>query len=255
MNQPTGASDRRQRRRDATAAEIKAAARQQLVTHGPAGISLRGSARDVGLSAPAVYNYFPSLEALIVGLCADLYAELREHLITEADRYDNALLKLVMAARSFRTWAVDHRPEFALMFASLVPGAVLTKPGCAATDLDPGTEPYASMLRFSQVFGDLITRVFRQTDAERGFAINLPPLPPLTDALRAEILRCAEAIGIEAPLEFAYAFHSYWVRLYGLVAMEVFGQLPVLQEAEAHFDAELSDMATRLGVPVSVLAP
>lgn len=250
MNRPT---DRRQRRREATAAEIKAAAREQLVTYGPTGISLRAVAREVGMSAPALYRYFPSLEALVVGLCVDLYTELREFLLTEADRHDDDLTKLVVAARSFRTWAVTHRPEFALMFASLIPGAVIAKPGCAASELDPEAEPYASMLRFSQVFGDLITRVYQQPDAERGFAINLPALPPLTEGLRAEILRCAEAIGIEAPIEFAYAFHSYWVRLYGLVAMEVFGQLPVIEEAEAHFDAELSDMATRLGVPVSTL--
>lgn len=253
MNQPTDSADRRRRRRDATAAEIKAAAREQLVTHGPAGISLRGVARDVGLSAPALYRYFPSLEALMVGLCVDLYAELREFLITRADEHDDDLVKLVVAARSFRTWAVEHRPEFALMFASLVPGAVLTKPHCHSAALDPEAEPYASMLRFSRVFGTYITAVFRQTDAQRGFAINLPPLPPLTEGLRDEVLRCAEAIGIEAPIEFAYAFHSYWVRLYGLVAMEVFGQLPVLQEAEAHFNAELADMAGRLGVPVSAI--
>lgn len=253
MNQPTPASDRRRRRRDATAAEIKAAARDQLVTHGPNGISLRAVAREVGLSAPALYRYFPSLEALIVGLCVDLYDEFREFLQTEADKADDDLAKLVIAARSFRTWAVEHRPEFALMFASLIPGAVITKPNCTSAELDPESEPYASMVRFSRVFGVLITRVYQKTDEERGFAISLPPLPPLTEALRAEVLRCAEAIGIEAPIEFAYAFHSYWVRLYGLVAMEVFGQLPVIQEAEAHFDAELSEMATRLGVPVSAL--
>lgn len=253
MNQPTDARDRRQKRRDATAAEIKAAARAQLVAYGPNGISLRGVAREVGLSAPAVYRYFPSLEALIVGLCVDLYDELREFLVAQAQQHDVELAKLVVAARAFRAWAVEHRPEFALMFASLVPGAVLTKPGCHSADIDPEAEPYASMLRFSQTFGHLITRVFQQPEEERGFPIKMPALPPMTDALRAEVQRCAEAIGIEAPIEFAYAFHSYWVRLYGLVAMEVFGQLPVIQEAEAHFDAELSEMASRLGVPLGVL--
>lgn len=254
MNQPTAAADhRRRRRRDVASAEIKAAARAQLVAHGPTGISLRAVAREVGLSAPGVYRYFPSLEALIVALCVDLYDELRAFMESEAEGRENLLAKLVVAARSFRTWAVGHRPEFALMFASLVPGAVLTKPGCSSAELDPEAEPYASMLRFSQFFGALISRIYHQSDEERGFRIDLPALPPLTEELRAEVHRCAEAIGIDAPIEFAYAFHSYWIRLYGLVAMEVFGQLPVIQEAEAHFDAEMSDMATRLGVPLRAL--
>ena len=59
------APTRRERLREQTLDEIKAAARAQLVANGPSGIQLRAVARDVGLTAPALYRYFPSLEDLV----------------------------------------------------------------------------------------------------------------------------------------------------------------------------------------------
>ena len=38
--------------------QIKVVARQQMAEHGTAGLSLRGIAREMGITAPAIYNYF-----------------------------------------------------------------------------------------------------------------------------------------------------------------------------------------------------
>jgi len=48
---------RRERLRTATVAEIKDGARRLLVTGGPQAISLRAIARDMGMTAPAIYRY------------------------------------------------------------------------------------------------------------------------------------------------------------------------------------------------------
>jgi len=48
---------RRERLRTATVAEIKDGARHLLVTGGPQAISLRAIARDMGMTAPAIYRY------------------------------------------------------------------------------------------------------------------------------------------------------------------------------------------------------
>src|SRR5688572_27661487 len=68
---------RRERIRSATVAEIKDHARQLLGSGGPPAISLRAIAREMGMTAPAIYRYFPSLDALVVDLVEDLYDELR----------------------------------------------------------------------------------------------------------------------------------------------------------------------------------
>jgi len=56
---------RRERLRNATLADIRHAARAQLAAGGPAAVSLRAIARDLGMTAPAIYRYFPSLDALM----------------------------------------------------------------------------------------------------------------------------------------------------------------------------------------------
>jgi cytochrome P450 len=41
-----------------------------MAQHGTAGISLRGIGRELGITAPAIYNYFPRLDDLITALIA-----------------------------------------------------------------------------------------------------------------------------------------------------------------------------------------
>ena len=69
---------RRERVRAQTVDEIKTVARQHLVAHGPSGVQLRAVARDLGMTAPALYRYFDSHEALLAALVGDLYGELAD---------------------------------------------------------------------------------------------------------------------------------------------------------------------------------
>jgi len=71
---------RRSRVRDATVAEIKATARTLLVAEGPEALTLRAIARAMGMTAPALYRYFDSHEALVGACCMDLLDEITETL-------------------------------------------------------------------------------------------------------------------------------------------------------------------------------
>ena len=72
---PVGPS-RRERVRTATEAEIKATARRLLVEEGVEALTLRAIAREMGMSAPALYRYFDSHEALMEAVVQDLLDEL-----------------------------------------------------------------------------------------------------------------------------------------------------------------------------------
>ncbi|MFD0560315.1 TetR family transcriptional regulator [Stackebrandtia endophytica] len=253
MSSATGQPSRREQQRADTQAEIKAVARELLNEAGPVGISLRAIARRMGMSAPALYRYFPSLEALVTDLCVDLYAELRAHMLADADtRPDGDMVgRLLAVARGFREWSVNNRPEFSLMFASLNEGSMITPPHAGRAVLDPEAEPYRSLVRFSRVFCDMFNRVLKQTPAERGYTLATPRIPPLTPELRAEVIECSQAMGLDAPIEYSYTFMSFWVRLYGLVTMEVFGQLPIVEQSAALLEAEIYVMAGQLGVDLA----
>ncbi|WP_242423860.1 TetR/AcrR family transcriptional regulator, partial [Frankia sp. EI5c] len=71
---------RRERLRQATIEEIKAAAHQQLTEHGAAGLSLRAVARAMGMTPSAIYRYFDSRAALIHVLAQDAYSSLADAL-------------------------------------------------------------------------------------------------------------------------------------------------------------------------------
>ena len=66
------------RERSDTITQIKAVARQQMAEHGTAGLSLRGIAREMGITAPAIYNYFPRLDDLITALIVDAFTALAD---------------------------------------------------------------------------------------------------------------------------------------------------------------------------------
>ena len=77
--------------------------------------------------------------------------------------------------------------------------------------------------------------------------------PPLQEQLRAW---CAE-FPVQLPLGVMQVFLSCWIRLYGLVCMEVFGHLKfALDDAEPMFEAELhAPGPSVLGVADAYAAP
>ena len=131
---PSLAPSRRDRLRAATTEEIIHTARQLLVENGPEAVSLRAIAREMGMTAPGLYRYFGSHEELLRHVCAGIFTELAGdiHQAIEAaagpaeptpDQMAAKLtLKMVAACREFRRWALNHKPEFGLLFGVPLPG-------------------------------------------------------------------------------------------------------------------------------------
>src|SRR3954466_11573929 len=82
---------RRDRVRADTVREIKETARRVLVEQGGSGFALRAIAREMGMTAPALYRYFDSRENLVEHVVADLYDELCAHLESARDAADPAI--------------------------------------------------------------------------------------------------------------------------------------------------------------------
>jgi len=86
-----GALSRRDRVRAATSQEIIQTARRLLITQGGAAISLRAIAREMGMTAPALYRYFDSYEMMVHHIVADIFNDLSDYVeaavsAAEADR-------------------------------------------------------------------------------------------------------------------------------------------------------------------------
>jgi AcrR family transcriptional regulator len=218
---------RRERLRTATVTEIKETACRQLVAGGPTAVSLRAVARDMGVAPAALYRYFPSLDALLEELCADLYADLTATVAAARDAQPAARDQLAEAARAFRRWSIARPAEFTLLFGSPLPDA---------TEFDASSRMHLAALEFSRTFLGSFLELWHQRP-------HTSPIDPQL-AARVAAVACAP-IGPpdETMPEGAYVLYlSGWTRLYGLVAMEIFGHLSwAVTDVEPLFEAELTD--------------
>ncbi|HEY6748117.1 MAG TPA: TetR/AcrR family transcriptional regulator [Mycobacteriales bacterium] len=233
--------NRRDRVRAATVTEIKDTARSLLVSEGPDGLSLRAIAREMGMTAPALYRYFPSREDLVLALIADLYDELTATIAAARDEQDpaDAPMQLAAASRAFRHWARAHQREFGLLFGSPIPGIDVRHGADGGDDDNPA---HQAAERFGQLFGELVARIYLAAP------FPIPADEEIDPALREELRTWCREFPVDMPLGAAQVFMSCWIRLYGMVAMEVFGHMDfALPDAEPIFEVELRDLAAKLG--------
>ncbi len=222
---------RRARRRVATVEEIKAVARGQIRDQGASALSLRALARDMGMTAPALYRYFASREELLDALVADIYDELTAALVAARDAQpDDVGARLMAASREYRRWALAHPAEFALVFGSPLPGL--------ASILGPAD---AACARFGAVFAGLFGRLW----AEREFPVRAVADP----LLREQLATYGEHVGGGMPVEALKVFLECWVRLFGFVCLESFGHLSfALLDPEPLFEEMLRSLSADLGL-------
>lgn len=232
--------NRRDRARAETLREIKETARRVLVDHGVDGLALRAIAREMGMTAPALYRYFTSREDLVDNVVVDLYVELCGVLeaARDAARPATAPVQLLAACRAFRGWAIGHPAEFGLLFGSADAGSA-GDPALAAAP----SPVQAAAVRFGALFGELVVAIW----LARPFPV--PAEGELDPALRDQLVEWVRDFPIEFPLGVVRVFLTCWIRIYGMVCMEVFGHLKfALQDAGPLFEDELRRLAGLLGI-------
>jgi AcrR family transcriptional regulator len=113
----SGAPTRRERVRAATIEEIKATALRMLAEHG-SDLRFADIARDMGMTAPALYRYFSDRDELLSALMVDGFAEMQEALTTALDAADPADLagRIRAAAVAYRQFAKADPSRFSLLF-------------------------------------------------------------------------------------------------------------------------------------------
>jgi len=224
-------SSRQQSRLD-TEARIVAAARRLLVSEGE--VSLGAVARELGLTAPALYRYAPSHEDLVRIVALAIDADVAERITREAERQpaDDPAARLLAAAVEFRRWALENRHEFSLVFTNVDVDCIDELQSSASTGM-----------KFSELLFELW--------AERQFPI--PQLGDLDPGL-ATILRdpMVPADLSDMPDEMrglVWVLERAWSRLYGTVTLEVFRHIDPRIVEEAHlFRAMIEDQAGPLGL-------
>ena len=242
MSHPT----RRGRVRAATDKDIRRTARKLLVEQGPEAVTLRAIARELGITAPALYRYYGSRDDLVehlrLDVCADLAAELGEDI---ADLTDDGALQLFAVCKGFRRWALTHTNEFTLVFASPTGGV--------------GSTPGSALSRVDEPFGRIFLAAAGQVLANHDLATPSSDFVPaeLRDDLagfQADLLAVFTESGLAFPEEkldlgMIFLMIQIWARIYGHVTLEVFGNYPIpMSKPDVLFDAMLADLAREIGL-------
>jgi AcrR family transcriptional regulator len=94
----------------------------------PAALTLRGIARRAGITAPAIYAHFPDLAAVVDGLLAASFEELRAAVQAALDGQEDPVAALIAAGRAYVEFAWGQPARYRLMFAAsgYAPDAVAT---------------------------------------------------------------------------------------------------------------------------------
>jgi AcrR family transcriptional regulator len=101
------------------ARQIAAVGKQILDEEGPEGLSMRRLAERIGLTAPALYRYFPDKSTLEDAICSEAHWELgdlgADALRQAGVRGEDELLAL---AAIYRRWALAHPHLYRLVYCS-----------------------------------------------------------------------------------------------------------------------------------------
>ncbi|WP_139980951.1 TetR/AcrR family transcriptional regulator [Nocardioides litoris] len=205
---------------------------EQLAETGPAALSVRAVARDLGMASSAVYRYFPSRDVLLTALLVEAYDDLG----AAVEAGDGAARPRDLRGRwrgiahALRTWAHEHPHRYALAYGSPVPG--YAAPG---DTVQPATRvPFAllGLVRDAQVTGRTPVQGLRVPAAEKASVARVSAFttPALTPAYTVRALMA-------------------WQTLFGAVSLELFGHMAeAVLDPAAHYAQVVDQLAADLGL-------
>lgn len=189
---------------------IKDTAWKQAATYGAAALSLRAIARELKITAPAIYNYYPSRDDLVTALIVDAYnslADAQESAIADITENKRAE-RLFALGMAYREWAVTYSQRYQLIFGTPIPGyhapEEVTLPAAAR-----GLIPLVNAIQAISLAGDLRT--------ER--------LARMTPKLKSMLAAWQKFEG-SSDLEVLYLALIIWSRVHGLVMLEIGNHIP-----------------------------
>lgn len=216
---------------------ILTAASAQLAAHGPAHLSVRAVARELGMASSAVYRYFPSRDDLLTALLVQAYNDLglaAETADAAAEPTAYAERWLILG-RTVRRWALEQPHAYALLFGSPVPGYAAPR-----TTVEPAlrvTGVLAGILR--DAAADRADTPVETAPVESAPVETAPATSTSTSFDPA--LRAFFGAGVDERL--LYAGLAAWSGLIGALTLELFGHLV---GAVSDFDTYTESLLRRL---------
>jgi AcrR family transcriptional regulator len=233
------ARPRREKILDITREEIKDTARQLMAEKGTAGLSVRAIARQMGMTGPALYHYYASLNDLITALIQDAFTQLADTL--ESAAADPALTtsaqRLTAVANANRQWALAHPIDYQLLYGNPIPNYV-----------QPTDTTYPPARRSFLVTAGIFTEALESGEID--LPVQYHDLPP---ALEQSLLDLTKVEGHDLPLPALYLTATAWAKIHGHIMLELFNLIqPVIPDVDVFFQYETKHFLQQIGLIISV---
>jgi len=223
---------RRERIREATFEEIKSIAWKQIAEQGVPALSLRAIARDMGMTAPGLYRYYPSRDDLVTALIIEAFNSFSQYLEIARDEHsaDDHAGRYRAVCNAYFHWAVTFPSRYTLIFGSPVPGYQMGEPAYPSAQ--------RGFLVLQAVIGEALAagKLNRRADAN-----------PLSQELLARYA-ALQKLGMPYEPAATHLALTTWSMLHGITALYLYGYLGrfLTEHVEGFVRQEIEQLVTLL---------
>jgi AcrR family transcriptional regulator len=206
---------------------IKETAWKQIAESGAPALSLRAIARELKITAPAIYNYFPSRDDLVTALIIDAYASFGDCQFAARDAVPESatVARFRAIGMAYRQWALEYPQRYQLIFGTPIPGYEA-----------PMTETLPSAARSLSALVSVID------DLRAQGILNAEGFPPTQAGYETQFEVWKGYGGDYHILSLSVAM-IIWSRVHGLVSLEIAGNLPPIGvDSAALFQYEIESI-------------
>lgn len=189
---------------------IKETAWKQIAESGAPALSLRAIARELKITAPAIYNYFADRDALVTALIIEAYTSFGDCQLAARDAVPESetVARLRAIGMAYRQWALDYPQRYQLIFGTPIPGY-------EAPMMEVLPSAARSLSALVSVMDDLRVRGM----------LNAEKFPSVQSEYEAQFEVWRGYAGNHDIFSLSVAM-LVWSRVHGLVSLEIAGNMP-----------------------------
>lgn len=225
---------RRERIREATFEDIKSIAWKQITEQGVPSLSLRAIAREMDMTAPGLYRYYPSRDDLVTALIIEAFDSFSQYLESARDtvpatEHANRFRRVCEA---YFHWGVAAPARYTLIFGAPVPGYRM------------GEAAYPSAQRGFLVVQTVLGEALAAGKVR--WAAESDPLPPELLA-RYQVL---QKIGMPYDPVATHLALVTWSALHGATSLYLYGYLGnfLADQVEGFVRNQIEQLVTLFGL-------
>jgi AcrR family transcriptional regulator len=207
---------------------IKDTAWKQIAEFGAPALSLRAIARELRISAPAIYNYFPDRDALVTALIIDAFTSFGDSQLEALDSIPirDHKKRLFAIGLAYRTWAHAFPQRYQLIFGTPIPGYEA-----------PREKVFPSGARSISVLISVVESL--RVDGR----LSVDSFPKVKSEYKVSF-EAWKTYGNEADVLSLSVAMIIWSRVHGIVSLEIAGILPPFgMNGDALYLYELNSIA------------